>query len=221
MSGKTKESVNRIVKPNQIDYLLRFFNEDDELILEMESFAHKNKIPILDKLSLQFLLTLIKSKQVENILEIGMAIGYSTIQIAQVLSPSAKVEAIEKSENNLQLAEKFISKSGNKNKIVIHKGDALNILPTLQAKFDLIFLDADKEDYEAILNQSVGLLKSNGVLFVDNLLWHGHTAASRVPSKYKKSTEQIRKFNCLFMNHPELSSAILTIGDGIGFGVKK
>ena len=93
-------------------------------------------------------------------------------------------------------------------------------MPRLKKKYDLIFLDADKEDYKKLFDYSMILLKRGGTLIVDNLLWHGYAASSRVPSNYKKSTSYIRNFNKLFMNQPNLNSVILPVGDGIGLGVK-
>jgi len=104
--------------------------------------------------------------------------------------------------------------------IKILEGDALNVMPRLKKKYDLIFLDADKEDYKRLFDYSMILLKRNGVILVDNLLWHGYAASNRIPSKYRQSTSYIREFNKLFMNQPNLNSIILPVGDGIGLGVK-
>ena len=93
-------------------------------------------------------------------------------------------------------------------------------MPTLTKKYDLIFLDADKEDYEKLFHLSLIVLKKGGTLFVDNLLWHGYAAAKSVPESYKKSTKIIREFNKMFINANTLQSTILSIGDGIGLGVK-
>lgn len=94
-------------------------------------------------------------------------------------------------------------------------------MPNLESKYNFIFLDADKEDYERLFYYSLMLLKKGGVLFVDNLLWHGYAAAKTIPANYKVSTEQIRKFNKLFTSQYTLKTVILPVGDGIGIGVKK
>jgi predicted O-methyltransferase YrrM len=105
-------------------------------------------------------------------------------------------------------------------KIKILEGDAVNIMPQLKKKYDLIFLDADKEDYKRLFDYSLVLLRRGGLLVVDNLLWHGYAASSRVPQNYKESTQHIREFNKLFMNQPNLKSTIVPLGDGLGIGVK-
>jgi predicted O-methyltransferase YrrM len=93
-------------------------------------------------------------------------------------------------------------------------------MPGLKKKYDFIFLDADKEDYLALFEMAMKLLKKNGVIFVDNLLWHGYAASKEVPEKYKTSTKYIRDFNKIFMNHPQLNTTLLPVGDGIGLGIK-
>lgn len=209
-----------MIDENQLRYLDSFRKVDNELILEMESFAMENRIPILDRHAAAFLELQIKITKPKRVLEIGTAIGYSSIRIARNLSNKAVLHTIEKSEDNIKLAEENFSKSGLAEKIVLYKGDALDLMPNLSGKYDFIFLDADKEDYKRLFDYSLMLLKKKGILFVDNLLWHGYAAASRVPKKYKTSTKMIREFNKVFTTQQNLKATILTIGDGIGLAVK-
>lgn len=211
---------NNLIDENQLTYLDSFRKIDNELILEMERFAVENQIPILDRHSAAFLELQIKMSKPKKVLEIGTAIAYSSIRIARNLSNKAVLHTIEKSEDNIKLAEANIEKSGLAGKIVLHKGDALEIMPNLTGKYDFIFLDADKEDYKRLFDYSLMLLKKKGILFVDNLLWHGYAAAERVPKKFKNSTRMIREFNSVFMSQQNLKATILTIGDGIGLAVK-
>ena len=210
----------KMINENQLRYLDGFRNEENKLILEMESFAMENRIPILDRHAAAFLELQIRISKPKRVLEIGTAIGYSSIRIARNLSTKALLHTIEKSEDSIKLAEENFSKSGLAEKITLYKGDALEIMPNLSAKYDFIFLDADKEDYKRLFDYSLMLLKKKGILFVDNLLWHGYTASSRVPKKYKISTKMIREFNKAFMTQQNLQSTILTIGDGIGLAIK-
>ncbi|HPI36677.1 MAG TPA: O-methyltransferase [Ignavibacteriaceae bacterium] len=212
--------MKKIVCDEQLKYLERFNKEKNELIIEMEAFAAENRIPILDSNSAFFLEQLIQIQKPVRVLELGAAIGYSAIRIARNLSKKSCIHTIEKSEDNIQLAESYISRSGFANKIRLIKGEAAEIMPSLPKKYDFIFLDADKEDYKRLFDYSLVLLKKNGILFVDNLLWHGFTAASRVPKEYKRSTKMIREFNEIFLNQAGLKATILTIGDGIGLAVK-
>ena len=93
-------------------------------------------------------------------------------------------------------------------------------MPRFDKKFDLIFLDADKEDYKRLFDYSIILLKKGGLIFVDNLLWHGYAASKSVPIKYKTSTKIIREFNILFTSTENLQTTILPVGDGVGIGIK-
>ncbi|NJD21594.1 MAG: O-methyltransferase [Melioribacter sp.] len=212
--------MSNILYDDQVKYLTFLRNESKSLIKEMEIYAAKNKVPILDWMSAEFLEQLITIINPKKVLEIGTAIGYSSIRIASKLRKKALLDTIEKSKNNIKLAKEYIRRAKLTSSINILEGDALEIMPCLDKKYDLIFLDADKEDYEKLFHYSLMLLKKGGVLFVDNLLWHGYAAAKSVPESYTKSTKIIREFNKMFMNSTELQSTILSIGDGIGLGVK-
>lgn len=220
LTCEDKNMSYNMIDENQLRYLDSLRKVDNELILEMESFGMENRIPILDRHAAAFLELQIKITKPKRVLEIGTAIGYSSIRIARNLSNKAVLHTIEKSEDNIKLAEENFSKSGLAEKIVLYKGDALEIMPGLTGKYDFIFLDADKEDYKRLFDYSLMLLKKKGNLFVDNLLWHGYAAASRVPKKFKNSTKMIRDFNKVFMAQQNLKAVILTIGDGIGLAVK-
>ncbi|MDP4175585.1 MAG: O-methyltransferase [Bacteroidota bacterium] len=209
-----------IISSEQLTYLDGLRNETDPLILEMEDYAGKHRIPILDWKAAEFLEQLIMAQRPDRVLEIGTAIGYSSIRIARKLRKRGILHTIEVSKDNIPLAKSNIEKAHLEEKIKIIDGDALEIMPGLKKKYDFIFLDADKEDYEKLLEMSLVLLRKRGVIFVDNLLWKGFTAAKTVPKKFQNSTEHIREFNKKFMSHPELKSSILPIGDGIGLGVK-
>ncbi len=212
--------MNRILIQAQEKYLDKFKREDDPLILKMEEFAEKHNVPILSWQSADFLEILIKMLKPDRVLEIGTAIAYSSIRIAKNLSQNAVIQTIEKSKDNAALAKENIDKSGLGKKIEVLEGDALDIMRQLDKEYDFIFLDADKEDYADLFNLSVNLLKKNGAIFIDNLLWHGYAAVQEVPENYRESSKHIREFNEMFSSHKGLKTTIIPIGDGIGLGVK-
>ena len=212
--------MKNILYSSQQKYINSFRNEEDELTLEMEEYARKKSVPILNWDSANFLEQLIVMHKPKRVLEIGCAIAYSTIKIAKNLKKNGTVDTIEVSKENIKKAKEFIEKSSVKSKINIIEGDALEEMPNLSNKYDFIYLDADKEDYEKLFYFSIMLLKKNGIILVDNLLWHGYAAASKVPPKYRNSTKYIREFNKLFLSHPTLKSTLLPIGDGLGLGIK-
>ena len=212
--------MSNIIYPNQIEYLESLRAEPDPLIKEMEEFARENRVPILDWKSAELLEQIVLMIKPKRVLEIGTAIAYSSIRIARRLKKKGTLDTIEKSLDNIALASEYIRKAELTSKINLIEGDALAVMPQLEKKYDLIFLDADKEDYEKLFYYSLVLLKKGGVLFVDNLLWHGYAASSKVPTNYRNSTKAIREFNKLFMNQDALRTTIFSIGDGIGLGVK-
>ncbi len=213
--------MNRILYPAQSRYLENLNKESDPLLEEMETFANQNNIPILSKDSAKFLELLINMVKPKRVLELGTAIAYSSIRIARNLKKKSVVHTIEKSADNIPIAKENIAKSGFQDKIIIYEGNAVEIMPTLAKKYDFIFLDADKADYKRLFDYSIILLKKGGVIFIDNLLWHGYTAASKVPSDMKLSTKIIREFNKGFVTQPKLKTTVLPVGDGIGIGVKE
>lgn len=213
--------MNKIIYENQLKYLESLREAPDSLIKEMEEYAETHNIPILHWHAAEFLEQLVIMLRPKRVLEIGTAIAYSSIRIARRLKKKATIDTIEKSLDNVSLASQFIHKANLEHKINLIEGDALDILPALTKKYDLIFLDADKQDYEKLFYYSLVLLKKHGVIFIDNLLWHGFVASQKVPDSYKNSTSIIREFNKIFLSHSSLKSIILPIGDGIGIGVKK
>ncbi len=209
-----------ILKTPQEKYLYSFITTKDSLLREIEEYAKENRVPILNQYSANLLEQTILMLRPKRVLEIGTAVGYSSIRIARLLGRQTTFHTIEKSQDNILLAKENIAKASLQNKIKIIEGDALRILPQMKKKYDLIFLDADKEDYKRLFDYSMLLLKKGGVIFVDNLLWHGYVASKNVPSKYKNSTRHIKEFNRIFMMQPSLRSIILPVGDGVGIGVK-
>jgi len=212
--------MNKIINEIQQKYLHTFRNKPDSLIEEMEKYAREHNVPIFSWQSAEFLEQLVQIKNPKRALELGTAIGYSTIRIARNLKGKSIIHTIEKSSDNIIAAKDFIAKSGVSGKIKLLEGDALNVMPQLKKKYDLIFLDADKEDYKRLFDFSLVLLRRGGLLIVDNLLWHGYAASGRIPNNYKESTKHIREFNKLFMNQPNLKTTIIPVGDGLGIGVK-
>ncbi len=214
---------NLINGDNVLEYLLMNRKDVTALEAEMESFAKERKIPILDYKAAELLELLIELKQPATVLELGTAIAYSSIKIAKKLPPNGILDTIEKSKDNIPLAKSFIEKAGLQNKINLIFGEALDVLKTINKKYDFIFLDADKQDYENLFTLALPLLNKNGIIFIDNLLWKGYVAENinDIPITYKTSTQQVLSFNNLFLNSTNLEAKIFPIGDGVGIGIKR
>jgi predicted O-methyltransferase YrrM len=212
--------MSKIIYPSQLKYLQSFGQETDPLILELEDFAEKNSVPILSKDSARLLEILISLTEPKRVLELGTAIAYSSIIIARNLKKKGILHTIEKSKDNIKLAKENISKAGLNDKIILMEGNAFDVMPRLDKKYDFIFLDADKRDYKRLFDYCLILLKKDGIIFVDNLLWKGYAASPRVPADQKNSTKDIREFNKIFTSQKSLTTTILPVGDGIGLGIK-
>jgi len=214
--------MSKILYPVQEKYIQSFRNKPDHLLKEMEKYAKVNNVPILSWQSAEFIEQLILITKPNRALEIGTAIAYTSIRIARNLKNNAVIHTIELSEDNIKTAKGFIKRSGVKEKIKLIEGDAFKVMPALKTNYDFIFLDADKTDYKRLFKYAMILLKKGGLIVIDNLLWQGYAAvATMIPSKYKASALSIKKFNKLFIRHPNLKTTILPIGDGIGLGIKK
>lgn len=212
--------MKNILYTSQRKYLESLRSEIDPVIKKIEEYAAEHKIPILNWDAAEFLEQLILIHRPKKVLEIGTAIGYSSIRIVRRLRKKGLLDTIELSKDNIKLAEENFLKAGVSDKINLIEGNALAIMPAMEEKYDFIFLDADKEDYEKLFYYSLILLRRRGVIFIDNLLWHGYTASKNVPQAYKESTKHIRNFNNLFVTQKALHTTILPVGDGIGIGVK-
>ena len=102
----------------------------------------------------------------------------------------------------------------------IERGRALEVIPRLNDTFDLLFIDALKEEYKGYLDLALPKLRVDGVVIVDNLLWGGQVAGEISAPDQKSSTEALREFNQYFINHPQLKAEVLSVGDGLGYAVK-
>lgn len=216
-----RNKMRDILNPSQEKYIKSFRRDDDPLIMEMEEYAAEHRVPILSWQSANLLEIMIRMMRPKRVLEIGTAIAYSSIRIARSLKKKGVLHTIEKSKDNITVARKNIKKAGLEEKIEIIEGDALKVIPELEKKYDFIFLDADKEDYKGLFDYSIVLLKKKGVIFVDNLLWHGYAAVKKVPPDYRESAGHIKEFNEMFFSQKNLKTVLIPVGDGIGIGLRE
>ncbi|MCW8804609.1 MAG: methyltransferase domain-containing protein, partial [Ignavibacteriaceae bacterium] len=128
--------MDKIILTTQLEYISSFRKKTDTLIEEMEAYAREHNVPILSWQSAELLEQLIRIKNPRRVLELGTAIGYSTIRIARNLKGKSVIHSIEKSEDNIVVAKEYIVKSGLTAKIKVLEGDALNVMPQLKKKYD-------------------------------------------------------------------------------------
>jgi caffeoyl-CoA O-methyltransferase len=149
----------------------------------------------------------------KNVLEIGTYTGYSALCLVEGIQPKGQLHTIDTNEELYDLQKKYFDKSGFGNQIIQHTGNALNIIPTIDKTFDLVFIDADKQNYPNYLEIILPKLKSGSVILSDNVLWTGKVIEKL--QKGDKDTEALLKYNKMINEHSQLETVLLPIRDGL------
>jgi predicted O-methyltransferase YrrM len=215
-----KARLDAIIHREQAEYLERLLPQTYPLLGEMERYAAEHRVPIADREVAMFLEITARASRTKKALEIGMAIGYSVIHLARGMGESGLVVTIEPDEKMIRASENYLVRAGLRERVRIERGEALRVMPKLSETFDLVFIDALKEEYADYLDLALPLLRTDGVVVVDNLLWGGQVAGEIRALEQESSTSALREFNKRFVTHPQLRSQVLSIGDGLGYGVK-
>jgi caffeoyl-CoA O-methyltransferase len=215
-----KAKLDAILHREQAEYLDGLLPPGDALLAEMESYAAEHRVPIADREVALFLEITARAINAKRALECGMAIGYSVIHLLRGMPADGRVVTIDPSDEMIAAAKGYFTRVGVQERVQIQKGYALEVIPELNETFDLVFIDAVKEEYRGYLDLSLPKLRTGGVVICDNLLWGGRVAGRNESEDYKTSTEALRGFNPYFVNHPELRAVVLPVGDGLGYGVK-
>ena len=166
----------------------------------------------------RFLSLISKIKQPKKILEIGTFTGYATLCLAEGLETSGKIYTIDKNEELIKIQNKYFSKSKYHKNIVQYTGDAVEIISKINSKFDLIFLDADKENYNKYLEIIIPKLNKKGILISDNVLWHGKVLSDK--KNQDKVTKRIDTFNKDLVENKNFQTFMLPIRDGLSISIK-
>ena len=215
-----KAKLDAILHLEQAEYLDGLLPSSDALLAEMESYAAEHSVPIADREVALFLEITARAINAKRALECGMAIGYSVIHLLRGMPADGRVVTIDPSDEMIAAAKGYFTRAGIGERVQIEKGYALDVIPQLNETFDLVFIDAVKEEYRGYLDLSLPKLRTGGVVICDNLLWGGRVAGQNELNDYKTSTEALREFNPYFVNHPQLRAVVLPVGDGLGYGVK-
>jgi len=203
------------------EYICKHSSKEEKLLSELR---RETEIKCLNPIMLSSvfqgnLLSIIsKIKNPRKILEIGTYSGYSTLCLADGLRDDGQIHTIDKNEELLHIQNKYFDKSIHQKKIIQHTGNALNIIPNLNFKFDIVFVDADKENYSEYLKMILPNMNKGAVLITDNILWHGKVVNQDKEIDYK--TRKIAEFNKNLANESTLKSIIIPIRDGISIAVK-
>lgn len=190
---------------------------------ELEKIKEKaldEHIPIIMDDTLEVIDKVLKETKPKKILEIGTAVGYSAMCFSEYLQDGGKIDTIERDEERLAQARENIVKVGVQEKINIIEGDAVEILPTLNDKYDMIFIDAAKGKYPFFLKESLRMLNENGVIFADNILYKGYVMSDYNKHKQRTAVRNLREYIAEVTNNPELETEILEVGDGLAITKK-
>ena len=197
------------------DYLNKNSEKEPEILSRLSKETHQKILQprmLSGHIQGRFLSFISKIKSPDKILEIGTYTGYSTICLAEGLSKNGKIDTIDKNEELIKIQNKYFEESGYRNKIIQHTGHALDILKNLNQKYDIIFIDADKENYINYFNQVSNKLSKNGIIISDNVLWSGKVLDS---NQMDEETSTLVKFNKIINSDKRFKSIILPIRDGI------
>lgn len=215
-----KAKSDAIIHADQAAYLDNLQPRNSGILAEMEADAYENKVPIADREVALFLEITARAMGARRVLEIGMAIGYSVVHLLNGMPEDGEVVTIEPNDQMISRAERYFERLGLRNRVKIEKGKALDVIPRLDGPFDILYLDAVKEEYLDYLNLALPLLRVGGVVVADNVLWGGQVAKGPRSEDQTASTEALRRFNDVLVSHEELRAVVLSFGDGIAYGVK-
>ena len=198
------------------DYIRSLMPESHGKYKDLEDFALENKVPIAQKETAKFLEFMVSMKKPLRILELGTAIGYSAILMYESAKTDPVITTIERDEKMVELANYNFEKYGLKDKIEIKVGDCLEILEDLKEPYDLIFMDAGKGHYNHFLPHCLRLLKEDGIIVADNVLFRGMVASDELVKRRKITiVKRMRKYLDLVSEDMNLITSVIPMGDGI------
>lgn len=201
-------------------YIKGTIPDSSNILQTLEQYAKEHHIPIIQPEVAQFIRVILNIKKPKNILEIGTAIGYSAIVMAETID-DVKIITIERRDDMIDIAKKNIRKAGYENRIEIMGGDAENVLPCIDGEFDMIFLDAAKGQYMDFLNLCLDKLNNDGVIISDNVLYKGMVANDDLVVRRKKTiVKRMRQYLDYISKDKKFTSCVLPLGDGVALTYK-
>lgn len=177
--------------------------------------ALEDKVPIIMDDTLEVIAKILGEIKPTKILEIGTAVGYSAICFSEYLQEDGKIDTIERDIERVKEARENIKKAEVEEKINIYEGDAVEILPTLDDKYDIVFIDAAKGKYPFFLSQALRMIKPGGVIIADNVLYKGYVMSDYNKHKQRTAVRNLREYIAEITNNENLETEILEVGDGL------
>lgn len=212
-----------IVDERLVTFINSFDSGNTEMLDCIEKEAIETYVPIIRKEMQSFLKMLLAIRKPARILEVGTAIGFSAILMAEYNPEDCQITTIENYEKRIPIARENFKRAGKEEQITLLEGDAAEVLKTIDEPFDFIFMDAAKGQYIHFMPEVLRLLKKDGILVSDNVLQDGDIIESRyvVTRRNRTIHKRMRDYLYQLTHHEELVTSILPIGDGITVSVRK
>ena len=209
VNGKVENYIRETLKPSQ------------GLLRDLELYAEENSVPIIHKEVANLLRVILKLKRPKKILELGCAIGYSSLFFADVLDGDVEIVTTERNPIMLERAQDNIKKAGMEDRIKILVGDAEETLKDLEGTFDMIFIDAAKGHYKMFFDMLIGKLNHGGIVISDNILYKGMIASDDYVVRRKKTiVKRMRTYLDYICDLEGISTSLIPIGDGLAISYK-
>lgn len=214
--------MGNIVNKEVERYIRETLKDKEGLLKELEEYAAEYNVPIVHKEVSDLLKVILKVQKPKSILEVGCAIGYSSILFSTSTDGEAKIITVERNENMIEKAKENFKRSGYENNITLLEGDAEELLKNVDGTFDMIFLDAAKGQYKLFYDLVIDKLKVGGLLISDNILYKGMIADDNLVMRRKKTiVKRMRNYLDYICNCPYLSTSLIPIGDGVALSYKE
>ena len=188
---------------------------DKQELQKIKEKALKEHIPIIMDDTLEVVAKILQEKRPTRILEIGTAVGYSAMCFSEYLAENGVIDTIERDEQRVTQAKENIKKVEVEEKINIYEGDAVELLPTFQETYDIVFIDAAKGKYPFFLKEAMRMLKPDGIILADNILYKGYVLSDYNLHKQRTAVRNLREYIKETTENPELETQILEVGDGL------
>lgn len=184
-------------------------------IEQIKEKALNEHIPIIMDDTLEVVGQVLKELKPNKILEIGTAVGYSAICFSKYLTENGRIDTIEREEDRIAEAKINVKDLNLEQKINIISGDAVEILPTLNEKYDAIFIDAAKGKYPFFLKEAIRMLSDKGIIIADNILYKGYTLSDYNKHKQRTAVRGLREYLKELEENEDLETELLEVGDGL------
>lgn len=179
--------------------------------------AIEEHVPIIMDDTLEKIEEIVGDRKFKRILEIGTAVGYSALCFTKFLDENGEIDTIERNDEMIKKAKENIKLARNDVKINLFEGDAVEILKTLNNRYDMVFIDAAKSKYPIFLEESLRMLTDDGIIFADNILYKGYVMSDYNKHKQRTAVTHLREFIKMITTNDKLETQIIDVGDGISY----